>query len=907
MGAHIIIVKQGIFRSEWNAADFPQKEAVPIENNEHRNIRRPDGTGSSSGTGGQGRKLNRTGSSGRPAPAARSAGASHGQAPGRQSSGAQGGQRRPAGQSGPARISSSPRRRPGEAQPGHSAPPPQGGAPRKKQGRGMRIFKGFMKFVGVCICLGIMAGSVLAVVLSMYVVKITAGDADLLDLTNLKLALTTKIMCPDPDTGEPIEYASLHSENNREWVDLQEIESNPYLKWAFICVEDKDFYSHHGVNIKRTIGAALNEFGLPLYSSRQGASTLDQQLIKNITDDDEQSIERKVREIFRAFGLDNRYEKDTILEAYLNTISLTGTVAGVQAGASEYFNIENLADLSAAQCASIAAITKNPTAYNPYTNPEQHLQRRNWILKLMHDQGKLGDQEYEAARTAPLVLAEEAEKEMVTHTSNNSYFTDAVFEAVTEQLMADRGLTEKEAHSLIYNGGLRIYATVNPFIQQEMEKIMLNADDAIPALWREEKVAAQTNTGEDIDPTTIENIVTNEDGTYKTGTDSDGSPVYYRKVRTQAAMLTMDYEGKVLALVGGLGQKNEDLGLNRAILNDHPRQTGSTMKPIAAYALGIDSGLINYSQAFPDYGIGMMLQSELNGRYPQLAGQLLDFTDPEVLAHPELFNQWPRNYEGFGDGSNVTVRLALAKSRNTIAVRVGQLVGVDYMFSFAKDTVGLSHLLPTDANYAPIVLGAQGGGVTLMELTGAYQMFGNGGEYVTPHLYTRVEYATTGEVLIDNEINVTHTQAIQPSTAMIMNKLLQNVLGADGTAGTSIKPAGDMEAAAKTGTTTDNKDYTFVGMTPYYVTGVWWGFDQPFDMTKAGAAGKNAKPIQKAWKQFMDAIQADLEFKAFPSSDDVVKATYCDDSGDLAGPNCPSPRTGYYTQDNMPEYCTLHP
>ena len=177
--------------------------------------------------------------------------------------------------------------------------------------------------------------------------------------------------------------------------------------------------------------------------------------------------------------------------------------------------MDELSNLSAAQCASIAAITKNPTAYNPYTNPEQHLQRRNWILKLMHDQGKLTDAEYEAARTAPLVLAEEAEKEVVTHTSNNSYFTDAVFEAVTQQLMADRGLTQKEAHSLIYNGGLRIYATVNPFIQQEMEKIMLNADDAIPALWREEKVAAKTSAGEDVDPTTIENIVANEDGTYK--------------------------------------------------------------------------------------------------------------------------------------------------------------------------------------------------------------------------------------------------------------------------------------------------------------------------------------------------------------------------------------------------------
>ena len=179
------------------------------------------------------------------------------------------------------------------------------------------------------LCLGIMAGSLVAVGAVYYVVQATASDGDLLDLDNIELSQSSLVVATDPDTGAQVEYATLRSSNShRVWADLEQIPTN--LQYAFICTEDKDFYSEPGVNFKRTIGAMINEYLLPIYSSKQGASTLEQQLIKNLTSDKSASgIEgalRKLREIYRALILSRSYSKETILEAYLNTISFTGTI-----------------------------------------------------------------------------------------------------------------------------------------------------------------------------------------------------------------------------------------------------------------------------------------------------------------------------------------------------------------------------------------------------------------------------------------------------------------------------------------------------------------------------------------------------------------------------------------------------
>lgn len=854
--------------------DFEQriisaKEAVPIENNEHRNIRRPQNSQSGQSAP---RRVNRTPSAGTQRTVNRSAAAGAQRSTGAPRSGGQG---------------------------SSGAPRSGGHTPKKKKSGVRRFFGGLFRFIAVCICLGVMVASVVAVALSLYLVEATADDN--LDLTEVKLAQTTWIMAQDHNTGEWVEYEDFYRTNNREWAELSEIESSPYLKWAFICTEDKDFYEHHGVSFKRTIAAAINEYTpIKLFGGRQGASTLEQQLIKNLTGDDEQDAMRKVREIFRAWGLDNRYNKDTILETYLNTISLTGNTAGVKAGAIQYFGKDDLSQLTAAECASIAAITKSPNTYNPYKNPEEHLQRRNLMLWNMYDQGHLTEEEYNEAVNSPLTLAE-TDADSSTSTGVRSYFSDAVYTELKQQLVDELGWTEAEAENEIFNGGLRIYATVDPYLQEEMEKMLLNEDESIPWMEREEEFELGSKTEEDL--AKEEGVVYNEDGTLKTKTDKDGKVYYYKTVHSQVAMVTMDYNGEIKALVGGLGEKTTDLSLNRANV---ARQTGSTMKPIAAYSLGIDMGWINYSTNFVDMGVGKVLLDNQKNNYPQYRDKMFENDAPEVLANPGIWRDWPQNYvtsTGHGERT-VNVNYALAQSLNTVAVQVGQLVGVESMYTFAKDTVGMSHLNENDMDLAPIVLGSQNGGATPIELAGAYLMFGNGGEYVTPHLYTRVEYATTGEVLIDNEVNVVHTQAIKESTAMIMNRLLQGVLGSSGTA-SGMKPSGEMEAAAKTGTTTDNKDYTFVGLTPYYVTSMWWGYDKPYDMSKAGA--KNAKAIQKVWKSYMETVQEGLEVKQFPVSEDVKTAAFCVDSGDLAGANCPNRQTGYYTADNMPSTCAMHP
>ena len=249
-------------------------------------------------------------------------------------------------------------------------PPKRGRAPREpKEPREKAkhpILRALGRTLATLICLGIMVCSLAAVAAVYYAVQATANDGNLLDLDNIELSQSSTVVATDPDTGAQVEYATLRSSNShRVWADLEQIPTN--LQYAFICTEDKDFYNEPGVNFKRTIGAMINEYLLPIYSSKQGASTLEQQLIKNLTSDKSASgVEgalRKLREIYRALCLSRAYSKETILEAYLNTISFTGTIQGVQTAANEYFN-KDVSQLTLWECATIASITKNPTNYN---------------------------------------------------------------------------------------------------------------------------------------------------------------------------------------------------------------------------------------------------------------------------------------------------------------------------------------------------------------------------------------------------------------------------------------------------------------------------------------------------------------------------------------------------------------
>ena len=797
----------------------------------------------------------------------------------------------------------------------------QPGAPapknKKKPKKRRSIIGMIFSFIGCMLCLCIMAASVGGVLLSMYIVQVTADDGETLDLDNQKNRQTSIIYDINGN-----EYASLSRNENRIWRELSAMPEN--LQNAVIAIEDKNFRTEPGINLKGTIGAALNAFtGNRIWGTNRGASTLEQQLIKNLTGDSEQDNMRKVREIFRALGLDNKYSKETILEAYLNTIPLTGIIHGMEAGSIEYFG-KHVEDLTLAECATLASITKNPTKYNPATNPEELIKRRNHVLYEMYTQGYITEAEFNAAKAETVTLTEKTSTtENATRSSSNSWFTDALYTQLLSQLQEDLNYTADEAKELIFSGGLRIYSTVDPTVQEGVEKTMYNEDDLIPALWHEEPVClrdypADSSSWDEVQYDDATGLPITKDGyavygqeaipvyadeegtTLKMGTSTDpdypnDTTVYlcvYEKVRTQAAMAIVDYSGNILAIGGGIGEKKYDLGFNRAT---SPHQTGSTMKPIGAYALALDYKLINYSSQILDSPYYSAEDKKV--LKDQYIGVMSPFSEA-AQSRSDVWRAWPTNYGGVGgQGNPMLVYDALQQSYNTVAVWVGDMVGVDYLYNFVHDTLECSYInAENDMDLGPLVLGSQSSGLTVVQLAGAYTMF-NTGTFTTPHYYTEItDYQ--GNMILDNNKYINTTQAISADTAYIMNRMMWNVLHSRKGTAYGKAPDGEMDSVAKTGTTSNYKDYTFAGLTPYYVTAIWWGCDRPTEMDTLGKAGRNASPIQYAWKALMENLQADLPVKEFAKGENVVEKHFDTSTGAIIS-NGGS--VGYYTEDNLPD------
>ena len=797
----------------------------------------------------------------------------------------------------------------------------QPGAPapknKKKPKKRRSIIGMIFSFIGCMLCLCIMAASVGGVLLSMYIVQVTADDGETLDLDNQKNRQTSIIYDINGN-----EYASLSRNENRIWRELSAMPEN--LQNAVIAIEDKNFRTEPGINLKGTIGAALNAFtGNRIWGTNRGASTLEQQLIKNLTGDNEQDNMRKVREIFRALGLDNKYSKETILEAYLNTIPLTGIIHGMEAGSIEYFG-KHVEDLTLAECATLASITKNPTKYNPATNPEELIKRRNHVLYEMYTQGYITEAEFNAAKAETVTLTEKTSTtENATRSSSNSWFTDALYTQLLSQLQEDLNYTADEAKELIFSGGLRIYSTVDPTVQAGVEKTMYNEDDLIPALWHEEPVClrdypADSSSWDEVQYDDATGLPITKDGyavygqeaipvyadeegtTLKMGTSTDpdypnDTTVYlcvYEKVRTQAAMAIVDYSGNILGIGGGIGEKKYDLGFNRAT---SPHQTGSTMKPIGAYALALDYKLINYSSQILDSPYYSAEDKKV--LKDQYIGVMSPFSEA-AQSRSDVWRAWPTNYGGAGgQGNPMLVYDALQQSYNTVAVWVGDMVGVDYLYNFVHDTLECSYIsAENDMDLGPLVLGSQSSGLTVVQLAGAYTMF-NTGTFTTPHYYTEItDYQ--GNMILDNNKYINTTQAISADTAYIMNRMMWNVLHSSKGTAYGKAPDGEMDSVAKTGTTSNYKDYTFAGLTPYYVTAIWWGCDRPTEMDTLGKAGKNASPIQYAWKALMEDLQADLPVKEFAKGENVVEKHFDTSTGAIISSGG---SVGYYTEDNLPD------
>ncbi|MCI6245710.1 MAG: penicillin-binding protein [Eubacterium sp.] len=678
----------------------------------------------------------------------------------------------------------------------------------------LRILLGILL---VCVVVGVVCISVI----SIYGYSVVHGDP-VFNLTEEKYSQnqTSFIYGYDKD-GNEVEITRLHGEENRIWVDLDNM--SEYLPNAFIATEDQRFLKHSGVDWIRTIGVIVKPS-----NKGQGGSTITQQLIKNLTDEDDVTIVRKFNEILSALNLEKNYDKNEIIEAYLNTIFLSEGCYGVKTAAEKYFG-KDVSDLNVAECACIAAITQYPSRYNPLRNPEKNRQRQLWILEQMLQQGYITEQEYNDAVAYEMVFTNSENyqgsqitdsKEGANENKIDSYYVDYVIKTVIDDLQK-MGYTKKKARALLYGGGLKIYTAVDFEVQEAMEDVYEN----------------------------------------------------YRKMpdeTVQGAMVVMNYEGRVLGLVGGTGKYSGDLELNRAFQSE--RQPGSTIKPISVYGPAFEKSLqddscdIYWSTLTPDKPL-----KKVKDKW------------------------WPTNEGGSFSSKEVTVQHGLSKSLNTISARTLDKIGVDYSFEYITEKFHISTLDSiNDCDYAPLATGSLTHGVTVLEMTAAYAAFGNGGEYYKPYCYYKIE-DSLGNVLIQTDAQSTKEQALSESTGWLMNKLLQTVM-TSGT-GTSYKISG-VECFGKTGTTTASKDRWFVGGTPEYVAAVWYGYDMPKEIVYR----LSPNPSGTIWKTVMTNIydEKGVNQKTFPEYDGIVKKAYDPSNGLLA--NYSSGVYGWYDKKNMPSY-----
>ncbi len=645
-------------------------------------------------------------------------------------------------------------------------------------------------FLGILLVI-LVVGIVCASVISIYGYSFVHGDP-VFNLTEEKYSQNqTSFIYGENENGEQVELTRLHGEENRIWVNLEDM--SPYMKNAFISIEDERFMKHHGVDWIRLVGVIVKRS-----NSGQGGSTITQQLIKNLTDENEVTIVRKFNEILSALNIEKNYSKDEIIEAYLNTIYLSEGCYGVKTASEKYFG-KDVSDLNAAECAAIASITQYPSKYDPLRHPENNRKRQLRVLDKMLENGALTQEEYNEAVNYEMVFtnSENYQGSQVSDSQSSanenkidSYYVDYVVKSVIDDLQK-MGYTEKKAKSMLYGGGLKIYTAVDYDVQNALEDVYEN---------------------------------------YKKMPDK----------KVQGAMVVMDYEGRILGLVGGTGKYSGKLGLNRA--SQSVRQPGSVIKPLSVYGPAFEKSLqdnnvnIYWSTMIEDKPL-----KKVNGKW------------------------WPTNEGGSYSGNSVSIQYGLSKSLNTVSARTLDKIGVDYSFDYITQRFHISTLKVQDEDYAPLATGSLTNGVTTLEMTAAYATFGNGGIYYKPYCYYKIE-DSQGNVLIETDPNATKEQALTESTAWLMNKLLQTVMSS-GT-GTSYKLS-NTECFGKTGTTTGSKDRWFIGGTPEYVGAVWYGYDTPKEIYYK----LSPNPSGTIWKTVMTEIYdaKGTEKKTFPEYDGIVK------------------------------------
>ena len=612
--------------------------------------------------------------------------------------------------------------------------------------------------------------------------------------------------------------AELGSERKKIKVENEEMPQ--ILKDAYVAIEDERYYKHHGVDIRRT-GSAIINYVIHIGNSSFGGSTITQQLVKNLTGDNSGSISRKVKEWWKAYLLECYFSKEEILDMYLNVIYVGPNIYGVGAGSQYYFS-KDVQNLTLAECAFLAGINNSPNSYNPFDdetdNTEKITNRTITVLDKMLELEYITEDEYNSAVTEVKNGLNFNQGEVEASDGIYSYHTDALINEITQDIADKKNITEEFATNYLYLGGLTIHSTQNSSIQDETE--------------------AEFNKRQ-----------------YQIASREGGDPA-------QAAMVIIDHKtGQVVACVGGLGEKDTARGLNRA--TQSTRQTGSSIKPLAVLAPGIDKKKFTSATIYAD------VETTFAGNYS------------------------PVNYDGYlGD---ITVRRAVESSQNIPFVEMMEQIGVKTSISYLKD-MGITSLTEKDESLS-LALGGLDKGITPLEMAGGYATIANDGVYIEPTFYTEITNSSGKKIV---EAKPESHRVFSKQVAYILKEILtQPVKGANGTA--TYCAISGIDVSAKTGTTDDNYDRWLCGFTPYYTATTWFGYDQ-----NETIYFNRQNPAGIIWANVMRNIHSRLDNATFEKPSWIQTETICADSGCVANSGCTNTYEEYFLWGTKPGNCTQH-
>ena len=612
--------------------------------------------------------------------------------------------------------------------------------------------------------------------------------------------------------------AELGSERKKIKIENDDMPEN--LKNAYVSIEDERYYKHHGVDIKRT-GSAIINYVIHMGNSSFGGSTITQQLVKNLTGDNSGSISRKVKEWWKAYLLECYFSKEEILDMYLNVIYVGPNIYGVGAGSQYYFS-KDVQNLTLAECAFLAGINNSPNSYNPFNNEtdntEKIANRTITVLDKMLELEYITEEEYNTAVSEVNNGLSFKQGTVEANDGIYSYHTDALINEITQDIADKKNITEDFATNYLYLGGLTINSTQNSNIQDETE--------------------TEFNKRQ-----------------YNIASREGGDPA-------QAAMVIIDHQtGQVVACVGGLGEKDTARGLNRA--TQSTRQTGSSIKPLAVLAPGIDKKKFTAATMYAD------VKTTFKGNYA-----------------PENYN----DYLG-----QITVRRAVESSQNIPFVEMMEEIGVKTSISYLKD-MGITTLTEKDESLS-LALGGLDKGITPLEMAAAYATIANDGVYIEPTFYTEITNQS-GKTIV--EAKPESHRVFSKQVAYILKEILtQPVKGSNGTA-TYCSISG-IDVAAKTGTTDENYDRWLCGFTPYYTAATWFGYDQ-----NETIYFNRQNPAGIIWANVMRTIHSGLANATFEKPSWIQTETICADSGCIANSGCTNTYEEYFLWGTKPDDCTKH-